>query len=286
MRFSNLLLQVTVRTVNLRTPPASSSLRAGAALLLGSLLTALSVNAEPLRARAPVVLTTRTPMGVASIEIPADTPLETCETAGDWLSVRSGPFSGWVALKDTNWSPPPEPVRDEPPQAELPQAEPPQAEPPQATAPPAAVQEQCPFGPGLPAKFLLAALAGWAMLASIGWLLLRRKCARLDSRIAQLQEKSPTLAVPPAPSSADPVPADPVPADPVPADPVPAEPVPAEPVPAEPVPAEPAAEPTAEENPPPAPSIACPLCGTMLAQDSLAAGKITCPACAGTFLCE
>ena len=170
------------------------------AIVAGSLtVAALTGRAEttqgPMEAAVPVVLTTRTPLGEARIDIPAGTPIETFEADGDWVRVRQGPFSGWVALKDTSLNPTPTPTPE-------PASTPPPAEPSPSpenvrsgvTSISASALDS-PFVLPPPAVPLHWALAFLAVTSTLAWMFLRRKCALLASELKKLRAEKPPAAV-------------------------------------------------------------------------------------------
>ena len=210
----------------------------------------------PMESAVPVVLTTRTPLGEARIEIPAGTPIETFEADGDWVSVHQGPFSGWVALKDTslNPAPTPEPASTPPPVepgssdssrgAETAEKNGFRGEP---SPPPDHVRAgvtvipvfTSPFVPAPPSLPLYWALAFLAVTSTLAWMLLRRKCDQLTSELKKLRAEKPLPAATiPGPSDKS------------------------------------------------SPFFPCPLCRANLLIDSLKIGRNTCPSCAQAFICE
>ena len=207
----------------------------------------------PMKAVVPVSLSTRTPLGEARIEIPAGTPMETFEAEGDWVRVRKGPFSGWVALKDTSLNPPSALAPQVTPQA-APQATPePTSTPAQAEPSPEKVRAAASADVPIAAPAASPSSEGvlfrmfffLALAFTMAWLLLlRRKCAALASELEKLRaEKSAVPISAPDPAKKPPT------ADPV-------------------------------------QTIPCPLCGEILTIDSLTRGRNACPACAGTFIGE
>jgi len=207
----------------------------------------------PMKADVPVSLSTRTPLGEARIEIPAGTPMETFEAEGDWVRVRKGPFSGWVALKDTSLNPPATPAPQATPQATpqidpKPTSTPAQAGPSPEKGPATAIADvpiAAPAAPPSSGGVLFRIVFFLALASAIAWLLLlRRKCTALASELEKLRAEKSTGPV----SAPDPVKKPPA-ADPV-------------------------------------QTIPCPLCGEILTIDSLTRGRNACPACAGTFIGE
>lgn len=122
----------------------------------------------------PVVLGTQTPLGEASITLPAGAALEDFEIAGDKVVVRQGPFHGEVPVSSTRLPEPPAPVIA--PAAVAAAAATPQESDP---APPARANLA---GPAIPAWLFpvlaLAALA-YGAYATACWLRLRRSHAAL-----------------------------------------------------------------------------------------------------------
>ena len=152
----------------------------------------------PMKAAVPVILTTRTPLGEAQVDIPAGTPIETFEADGDWVRVRQGPFSGWVARKDTSLNPAPTPP---PAPSSTPPRIAPAPSPENVCAAAAGLTVSKPGSPFVlppPAALLHGALAFLAATSTFAWMSLRRKCASLASEVEKLraEKTAPAAAVP------------------------------------------------------------------------------------------
>jgi hypothetical protein len=57
---------------------------------------------KPAVTRIAVVLTTRTPLGDAKIELPAGTPLDSTQVMEGRIFINKPPFSGWIPVADTS----------------------------------------------------------------------------------------------------------------------------------------------------------------------------------------
>ncbi len=168
------------------------------ALFAGFSLLVLSVRAEnvALIVQTPVLLLTHTPLGEARIALPPGTPIETYEIEGDWARVHRGPFSGWVALTNTSLAPAPEPASTPVPSS--------------SPLPAPAIEEKAPACPlaedpeshalslgdlrPWPIIALPAGLSCYALVATICWLRLRKRCSALESDIARLKKDAPAPA--------------------------------------------------------------------------------------------
>ena len=228
----------------------------GRTLIAGFLAVALptgSAQTTPasIVADVPVTLITRTPLGEARIEIPAGTAIESYDVAGDWVSVRKGPFSGWVALKETSLTPRPTPEPSPEPTASPSPATPPPtpqslpARASDAVVPPGAAPPSCPSGPGYP---LTSVLAFIAVAAALAWLSLRRRCASLSSELEKLRAEKTAASGAPVIS-----------------------------------PPEKSRKTSLSDPDTP---VSCPQCGIPLPADSLKFGRNSCPSCEGSFVCE
>jgi hypothetical protein len=217
-----------------------------AALPAGSAQTAPG----PIVAGVPVSLATRTPLGEARIEIPAGTAIESYEVSGDWVRMRKGPFSGWVAFQDTSLAPRTTPKPSPEPSASPSPANPPPtpenipARPAGAVVCATAVPPSSP-----PADYpLTGALAFLAAAAVLAWLSLRRRCASLSSELEKFRTQKPPAPEAPAISAPE--------------------------------------KPGKTLLPDPGFPVPCPLCGVPLPADSFKFGRNSCPSCAGSFVCE
>ena len=226
----------------------------GGALIAGFLAAALSAESAqttpgPIVVSVPVTLSTRTPLGEARIEIPAGAAIESYDVSGDWVRLRKGPFSGWVALRDTSLAPRPTSQPSPEPSASPLPANPPRSpdsiptRQADAVVCPTSVSSSSPTAPGYPLTGALAFLAAAAVLA---WLSLRRRCASLSSELEKLQAQKP----PDAPAISAPE------------------------------------KPQKTSLPDPGSPVPCPLCGVPLPADSFKLGRNSCPTCAGSFVCE
>ena len=231
----------------------------GRALIAGFLALALPVGRAQtalgsIVAGVPATLTTRTPLGEARIEIPAGTVIESYDVDGDWVRVRKGPFSGWVAFKETslapqpNPEPTPEPTTPPPPVPATPPSTPKNipARPADVVVCPTAALP--PPRPSAPCHLFTGALAFLAAATTLAWLSLRRRCASLASELEKVRAEKPLR--PEAPVISTPQ------------------------------------KPGKTSLPEPGSPVPCPLCGASLPADSLKFGKNSCPSCASSFLCE
>lgn len=125
----------------------------------------------------PVVLSTGTPLGQASITIPAGTELMSYETAGETVVVRQGPFHGEVPLASTRVPQPPAPVIA--PAAVSAAAETASATPPPTPAAPARSPASTIAWPSWLLPLLTMATLVYAICATGWWLRLRRSHAAL-----------------------------------------------------------------------------------------------------------
>lgn len=80
-----------------------------------AIATAVAQQAAPPVTRTPVILTTRTPLGDARIELPAGSPLDSNLVSDQKVFISRPPFSGWIPVKDTTLVPDPKPASPQPP---------------------------------------------------------------------------------------------------------------------------------------------------------------------------
>lgn len=232
---------------------------------------ALAVGSETAKAQAApesrptakkeIVLGTLTPLGEASITIPAGSVLTNQETQGDKIRIWQGPFSTTVGIEAVQM---PQPPAENPAQDPSPETK--QEECAQKTSPPETAAEQTPAAPpaapepatvdGEPA---IAALPEWAVPAAGGALLayailttvaLLRSRNRAETKTAPISDEAkketatPVVAIGPKKNAVPAVVSD------------------------------------------GGRSIACPLCAKSIPLEKISKGRNVCPSCGGAFVGE
>lgn len=246
-----------------KTPGKMISPAAGTALVATVILTATTALAQPLTtnlvASKTVVLGTKTPLGEATIALPAGTVLTNCEVLGDKAVIRQGPFAATVALEELQQPSTPPPAATAPLPIAADSPAPDTSPSPPASSTPEATPRESAGSPDeqVPADAITSRLPDWVVPAAGGALVayalfttatLLRTRRRRPRRIAPATtpapetDKTPIVAIP---SKAAPKPAV-----------------------------------VAEGGK----AIACPLCGKSIPLEKISAGRNSCPSCQGQFV--
>jgi hypothetical protein len=237
--------------------PYRSPLRTKCAALLPGLL--LAITAQALAQSAPtnfaatkdLLLSTKTPLGDATVTIPAGTAITNYEMQGAQVKIRQGAFTAVVALADVQAAPTPAPAAESAP-TPAPEATPtptpaPATQPSATAAPDAAPANSANETSGLPDWLMPAAfgaLAAYALFATVA--LLRPRGGRKRTTIVPDRniKDAPVVALP-SPTKAKPA--------------------------------------VVAEG---GRAIACPLCGKNIPLEKISKGRNSCPSCKGAFVGE
>lgn len=237
------------------------ALAAVGSFALGETAVAQAAPENQPTAQQEIVLGTLTPLGEASITIPAGTVLTNQEQQGDKIRVWQGPFSATVSMEAVRT---PQPPAETPTQESAPADNP--EESAQTASPPETAAEQTPATPPpapqppvVGAEPALAGLPDWAVPAAGGALLayalfttvaLLRSRNRAENKTAPVSEgakketAAPVVAIAPKKNARPAVVSD------------------------------------------GGRSIACPLCSKNIPLEKITKGRNVCPSCGGTFVGE
>jgi len=231
-------------------------LRTKCAALSACLLAALAAHAlaqtapTNFTANKDLLLSTKTPLGEATMTMPAGTAITNYEMQGAQVKIRQGAFSAVVALADVQTAPAPAPVPETSPSPApeaTPASTPAPAPEPSATAAPEQVAANSAAEPsGLPNWLMPAAfgaLAAYALFATIA--LLRGRRPRPPPVAAHRNPKDAPVVALPSQNKAKP------------------------------------AVMAAGGR-----AIACPLCGKNIPLEKVSQGRNSCPSCQGAFVGE
>ena len=247
---------------SVRPSPRTLSLAIAALLLAAVCATSKAQTAQENKptANEPIVLSTVTPLGEASITLPAGAVITNQEQQGDKIRVWQGPFSATVGMEAIQAEQPPVENLPGNPAAENVQEQPaPTSAPPETSAAPEATPDASPQASVVATGPAMSGMPDWVIPAAGGALLayaLFTTVALLRSRTRAKESSAP---VPEAAKEKN---------------------------------AGPVVTIAPKKNAQPAVvsdggrSIACPLCAKSIPLEKIKKGRNVCPSCNGTFVGE
>jgi len=218
--------------------------------------TALAQNAPTnFTAKRDIILSTKTPLGDASVTVPAGTVFTNCEVQGDKAKIWQGPFGATIDLTAVQPMTPDVAARPEPSPAPGANPEPSPAPSPSLAPAPEPQPSPSPTTPASLASVASFTLPDWALPAGGGALV----AYAIFATLALIRARRHTDA-PPAPAGKT-----------------------AE-MPVIILPAKATAKPALVSDG--GRAIACPLCAKNIPMEKILKGRNLCPSCRGAFVCE